>query len=565
MKLKFLLLYFALVLASPSFAQKKKNGKVTITEANGNVIEGKMKKGLKTGEWKTTNSKGEVISIETYDKGKHHGDFKIYYPGGTRLHYHYIYLNGRKNGIQHTLSPKGDTIEISTYRNDTLDGYSRTIRGEYVTTGSYVNGKKEGWWVSTMNYRYTTSTDSAFYSKDVAHGVHKTYNGKQLVHIRYFSYGVANGGDTTYYPSGMIHKTGYAKNGMRDGVHREYAESGELIRETWYNGILHAKYDSVWKMKKSKRVLEEVTLYDNQGTRMFYIRYDTDNGLPRDITYLGDDGLIDSAFEYSSGVLRKKSYYDQDKRDYYERNGYFLQYRYEKDKSYSYGRLSYHYRVGKWTWKDSSGRITKEIQFAPFGSAIRYTSYYPNGKVKITGVCSGLFLSDSIQVYTASGRALKKGTPEYDLTLAQHFKTETEILYSTSDVQVEETMQEGDDGYDIFVPAVDGPGEQVTEVLSFAEEMPKFPGDSMNSFIQHNIKYPQAEREAGKDGTVYVKFNVQKDGTVTDATVVKGVPGAPAFSAEALRVVNMMPHWEPGKMNGRPVIVTMTIPIKFRL
>ena len=99
----------------------------------------------------------------------------------------------------------------------------------------------------------------------------------------------------------------------------------------------------------------------------------------------------------------------------------------------------------------------------------------------------------------------------------------------------------------------------------FAEQMPSFPGDSMQTWLKHNLVFPEAEKEQGKSGTVYVKFVVLKDGTVSDVVVLRGVPGAPGFSTEALRVVNAMPKWIPGQMNGRSVICSMTIPIRFAL
>jgi len=97
--------------------------------------------------------------------------------------------------------------------------------------------------------------------------------------------------------------------------------------------------------------------------------------------------------------------------------------------------------------------------------------------------------------------------------------------------------------------------------------MSEFPGgqDSLNSYLRRNIKYPQVEKEEGKQGTVYISFVVRKDGSITDVKVMKEVPGAPGFTKEATRVIKAMPTWKPGKMNGRAVNTQMTIPIRFVL
>ncbi len=105
------------------------------------------------------------------------------------------------------------------------------------------------------------------------------------------------------------------------------------------------------------------------------------------------------------------------------------------------------------------------------------------------------------------------------------------------------------------------------KILTFVEIMPQFPGGqtAFTEYLQKNIKYPKAEKRNGKDGTVYVKFIVMKDGSIDSVRVVKGVEGAPGLSEEAVRVIKAMPNWTPGTMNGRPVRVEMTLPLKFTL
>lgn len=104
-------------------------------------------------------------------------------------------------------------------------------------------------------------------------------------------------------------------------------------------------------------------------------------------------------------------------------------------------------------------------------------------------------------------------------------------------------------------------------ILTFAEEMPTFPGgqDAFVKYLQQNIRYPDSARFAGKEGTVYVSFDVMKDGKIDSVKLVRGVPGAPELGTEALRVISAMPDWIPGRMNGKAVKIRMTIPISFIL
>lgn len=106
---------------------------------------------------------------------------------------------------------------------------------------------------------------------------------------------------------------------------------------------------------------------------------------------------------------------------------------------------------------------------------------------------------------------------------------------------------------------------QVEEVLA-AEEMPEFPGgmSAMMTYLMDNVKYPADAKKDKKEGRVACSFVITKEGKVTDAHVVKS-SGTESLDNEALRVVNNMPDWKPGKENGEPVNVHYTIPVVFKL
>ena len=98
-----------------------------------------------------------------------------------------------------------------------------------------------------------------------------------------------------------------------------------------------------------------------------------------------------------------------------------------------------------------------------------------------------------------------------------------------------------------------------------AEQMPMFPGGDrkLMEYIENNVQYPPECEETCVQGRVIVTFVVERDGSISNAKVVKSV--APQLDAEALRVVEGMPKWIPGRQNGMTVALKYTIPVTFRL
>jgi TonB family protein len=103
------------------------------------------------------------------------------------------------------------------------------------------------------------------------------------------------------------------------------------------------------------------------------------------------------------------------------------------------------------------------------------------------------------------------------------------------------------------------------EAFDVVEQMPQFPGgpSALMQFLSQNVKYPVEAHKAGVQGRVIANFVVEKDGSITEAKIVKSV--SPELDAEALRVIGSMPNWMPGMQNGEPVRVKYTVPITFKL
>ena len=112
---------------------------------------------------------------------------------------------------------------------------------------------------------------------------------------------------------------------------------------------------------------------------------------------------------------------------------------------------------------------------------------------------------------------------------------------------------------------VDQKVDQEQEIFTVVEQIPEFPGgsDSLSSFLRKNLHYPEEALASKTEGTVYLTFVVEKDGSVSGVQVLRGV--SDACDQEAIRVVKAMPDWIPARQRNTPVRVQYTLPIPFQL
>lgn len=105
-------------------------------------------------------------------------------------------------------------------------------------------------------------------------------------------------------------------------------------------------------------------------------------------------------------------------------------------------------------------------------------------------------------------------------------------------------------------------GEQIYDIV---EQYPEFPGgySALTEWIDDNLKYPVEAAMDGIEGRVIVQFIVRPTGKIVDAKVVRGI--APSLDKEALRLINIMPNWIPGRQKDKAVNVRYTLPITFKL
>ena len=147
-----------------------------------------------------------------------------------------------------------------------------------------------------------------------------------------------------------------------------------------------------------------------------------------------------------------------------------------------------------------------------------------------------------------------------------------ELVEKKEDIGTEDKQ-----GNDEAAPTIeDNPSELVVEApapvvedktyeMFDIQKPPSFPGGEKEllKFLAQNIKYPPLARENNIQGNVALTFVVNKNGSVSDVTVLRDIGGG--CGKEAVRVVNSMPRWNPGEANGNPVKVRFTLPVRFKL
>ena len=143
-------------------------------------------------------------------------------------------------------------------------------------------------------------------------------------------------------------------------------------------------------------------------------------------------------------------------------------------------------------------------------------------------------------------------------------KTISNVVVKAKKANTQENIAIGVIENEVAIGVIDKE-EPDPRVFDVVEQMPNFPGgqNALMDFLKNTIKYPAEAEKAGKQGRVVVQFVINKDGSISDAKVVKSVDKT--LDEEALRVVNAMPKWTPGKQNGKDVRVKFTMPVTFKL
>ncbi|NUO01558.1 MAG: TonB family protein [Saprospiraceae bacterium] len=219
---------------------------------------------------------------------------------------------------------------------------------------------------------------------------------------------------------------------------------------------------------------------------------------------------------YDNGKLWKEGAYKNN-----QAHGVWTFYDYDNGSKSEYGAFEKGIRSGRWTFLDSLGRTTME-------------QFFKDGKLH--GEC---------KIYNTQGQ----------LAMVQQFKEGKKVS--------EQRLLDDPDVYGSVKEALEIHPHLKGCENDNAEQREVCTQRKFSESLYQEIRYPEDAREEGVTGQVFIRFSVEKDGSVSGITTLRGV--CASIEKECLRVMKFMPAWMPGINNGKPVRVLYTLPIRFTL
>ena len=187
---------------------------------------------------------------------------------------------------------------------------------------------------------------------------------------------------------------------------------------------------------------------------------------------------------------------------------------------------------------------------------------YDSDEDKSTPIVGAVILVDGTKKGTVTDR---EGKFQIEVSMGDNI-TASYVGYESKTIGVSKVYSESSKSGEYYI-GLHKESESVDpeKVYDVVEQMPEFPGGpaALYETLVNSIQYPEEARIKGAQGRAIVTFVVEKDGSISNARVVKSVD--PSLDAEALRVINSMPKWNPGKQGGEPVRVKYTAPVRFSL
>lgn len=204
--------------------------------------------------------------------------------------------------------------------------------------------------------------------------------------------------------------------------------------------------------------------------------------------------------------------------------------------------------------KDQIDAYLKEIEYTQRAALRKKISY----------VFIGVAVAGGIAIFALT--QITMGNPDFFKQFTAPSTLNKPEVVSTSSVEpqveiipVEQDSATSDD------PFFNGQQEASDDAVIISDRMPSFPGGepALYRFISREVRYPTTARSNQVEGKVHLRFVVEADGKITNVKVVRGLGFG--CDEEALRILNKMPIWEPGILNGKAVPVYSSLAVEFRM
>lgn len=540
---------------------QSRNGIVITKDENGVVREkGQMEKGRREGEWNFYNAQGQLEQQTNYAGGKKHGTEFHFLRGDTVSSGHYtndvqtgewkkwdngLHLimlkhydeEGNETGTAYQWESNGSLKEYSIITPDKRETQYEYSLGRILRISHYKDSKLDGRMI-IYNLINSSAGDSIQeireYKDGLQHGESVEYLNGKIVHKANYCQGLLCDTSTWYDEKERITLSRTYSNGKIDGIEREY-ENGKLMAESNYvKGARNGKqtvFNSTGILVKESYFAmggldSSFKYYANAAHNLQEKVIRVPGGAPayRDTTYYENGNLRTSAGWQTLSILE--------------------------------GAYTTYYPNGKpQTLKTYKSNSTEGI----------YKEWNPKGALVLQAYCSKDELKDLIRAWRDDGTEIDAKNADFDRTVFRAMQVG--MSFYSSILRTENVPKDIPQGLakTEYVKTDSLTSFENSAVYSFAEVMPVFPNDGFMAYLSKNIKYPNIEKEMGKQGTVYVSFIITYKGTVSGVKCVKEVEGAPGLSRESMRVIKAMPQWTPGLQNGKPVNVRMIQPVRFKL
>lgn len=488
------------------------------------------------------NADKEVIVLGQYEHGFKNGVWRFYSDEGKIISEN-TFRYGALNGRQVTWFPNGDVREILDCENDmVLTRKAWYPGGRIRVVEAYKNGMSEGTWFSypePLNAQDTFPSASDQYVDGKLHGWHYAFlDGKKVEEIHYVA-GEVDGTSTRWDEHGHLVCEENFVRGQLDGL-CTYYDCKQKIRSISYKlGLLHgAKTD----FDRSGKAIS--TTWYTAGYRDSVKSYHS-NGMvaTRSVYAIGSSGIESSEYtEWDSEGVKLL-----------------------------YGRYLGGQKYGEWYTYYADGKKKSLTNYVDGAISGPYTRWYANGNRMVEFIVEDDGSRTSVVAWNEKGRMLRPGTTTYNELVESSYPGEMYNSAVASRPVIDKRVAAYRPSYfqNEVIENFEGPSmlnsSMENRVYPATEANPQFPGgvSAMQSFMDKHLVHPHHLYNI--QGTVYVSYIVERDGSISDIHAVQEVNGAPEFTQEALRVVNAFPTQNPGKIDGEPVRSRVVIPVQFNL
>lgn len=480
---------------------------------------------------------GDTSSYGHYWHGRYCGPWYAYTAGIVSSLRTYDSL-GNKSGLQYQRNQNGIITSKSYYYHpDDYYQWTYSESGFLISRGRMKTvGKEETWY----NYPYIDEMKSpadtvpiliSQWHNGLAHGKWLVYSAGMLVREQSYDHNSYHGVHREYQ-NGVLRLDELWEHGRLDATKFVYSATGKLMETDQYNeGVQNGKhifYDTLTKVAVETKTYRAGLLVNHEqrtpGDTVVYLS-----------TLISEDSMYYRFTEYyRNGKLKMKGSFVND-----EPSGKFERW-YENGKR---KMISHYY----------SGRHHGRIRIWNEQGILVYTATVSFGEAQ----------EDEL-VYDDNGRYIPLGSDGYDQQTDKYVPEDLQVFgdfqfrIPTVVVKTRNPFGRGKTSNDYEVI------EEI-QLLPLRTTAPQFPGgdSAFIAWFSGQLRYPPMEREMGIEGTSFVQFTVNTDGTISDVEIARGVPNGANCDKEAMRVVKQMPKWKPAMRKGKAVKSKCVVPVRW--